>query len=338
MRIPITIIPGYQFTTSPTGGERVSNAKLNLIATPQGYVDDALTLKDASFVIVNASSDPVDNGVALKAAYLEAAAVATALNAGGSSHRVACILFPGLYDVGTSGLDCNSPYVDLVGLSLNPDHQFIYGTGTGLVPGVIQQSVDGLCLYNISAEIQGPLYNGDDNPLKEYPAAYYPVDEAGYPNTIINNCKFRASPNGELWATRCGIVYSGTYKNIDCSGQKYVFGGGAGGSGSGSFTDVIAGTYSFGNSGEDNTGSFRRCYAGIYSFGRFKGRMIDCDLLLASSVLSVGEGAYILNSSIYEVAFSGSPSVTVAHCRMNTVGGTYTNTITTPYNVIDSNL
>jgi len=219
---------------------------------------DVLTSKGESFVLVETTDDPVQNGVNLLAAYAEAAALNPYGNGLGPDNRAMVIVPPGKYDLGSGQLEMNAPFVDLVGSTTSRDNHHIFGTSNGLNTGVLRQTASNVRIENLFVECTRA--SGGQVFTSAGPAAYFP--NSNLPNTVIRNCRFSSTSNA--FSMRIGINYSGTYE--DSTAGDWAFGSGSGGVASGTFTNCTGGIGSFGGGGTAS-GTFTNCTGGLASFG-----------------------------------------------------------------------
>jgi len=321
-------------------------------------VDNALVLKantadvlpriGQSHVLVRTSSRADFNGNNLLEAY-ELAKEKTPYNQPLSEHnRVVVLLAPGRYDLGSSELVLDTPFVDIEGLSQDPEQQHIFGTTRGPGSGVLTQTADHVRISNVFVECTrsggGLSFNSSD------PAAYFP--NSNLPNTVIRNCRFRADGmNAQAMRTGITINYSGTYVNtdggfrgfgqtgiasgtfIDCTAGGSGFAGG-GGTASGTFINCSVAGAGFGGGGGTASGTFINCTGSTASFagngGTASGTFINCtggDSSFGSSTGGVASGTFIRctggNSSF---ANNGTASGTFTQCvALNSSFGAGTN-------------
>jgi len=229
-------------TNLTVGGEALATVISNLQQqVAQVYVSQ-------NSVTVEVGGSDVTNGLNLITAY----AIAKTMYPS-ATNRIAVIVPPGRYDLGTAGLQMDTPYIDLIGLTTDRSAQYLYGA-PGEGNGVVRQSADNVRIENLM------LYNqSSDGSGWTAPAAYYPT-VSGY-NTVVRNCEFAPRDNGG--AMRCGGEYAGRYEN--CTAGDWSFGGDESPV-SGTFIGCQAGENSFGSYGEVS-GTFIDCQAGWSSFG-----------------------------------------------------------------------
>ena len=207
-------------------------------------------LNSANYVTVKVTDNPITNGTNLLVTYENAKTKTPNGIALSSSNRLAIILPPGIYDLGTESLILDAQYIDIIGSTNNKDDHFVKSNN---VTGVITQTNNDIKLYNLKIQNIGA---GCD---------YYPNTNLNL--TYIENIFFAGSS-----PTRNGINYSGKY--INCSGGDNFFGG-TSVILSGFFSNCIGENYSFGyilnpiSPGTFNSllsGTFRNCKAGNNSF------------------------------------------------------------------------
>jgi len=261
------------------------------ITAVEEAVAERLALNGEAYVVVPAGQNPVQNGLALLAAYAEAKALTPHNAPLAADNRAVVVVPPGQYDLGTAQLTLDTEFVDIVGLTTERGTQSIFGASNGPGTGVLGQTADDVRIANLRVECTlsaGVLAFNDTDP-----AAYFPSTDGAA--TQVTNCEF-VSNELNARSMRVDIEYAGVY--TDCTGGRTSFGAGSEGvsSGvflrctagnvsfgtfgiaSGTFTDCRAGQSSFGSLGAAN-GEFVRCVAGSQSFannGDAIGRFVDC--------------------------------------------------------------
>jgi hypothetical protein len=237
-----------------------------------------LPLQGYKYVVVAEGTDDVQRGANLRASYSTAKTLGPT-----ATQRVAVIVPPGDYDLGTSGLVMDTGYVDLIGLvpaQMTAKQMFTDSTGrkrtktvgnvqcaARITSGTLTQTVGEVRIESII--LQG----------------YHPTVSSA--NTVLRHVS--------MSSMRTGVEYAGQY--VDCvSVSSYSFGaysgnasgafvdcvGGYGSFGlysiaSGTFINCVAGDYGFGGSGTAS-GTFVGCAAGDWSFGNnvASGTFVDC--------------------------------------------------------------
>jgi hypothetical protein len=269
-------------------------------------------LNSANYVTVKVTDNAIVNGNNLLAAY----ALAKTITPNGASlstvNRLAVILPPAKYNLGTQSLILDTQYIDIVGsTSDRSKHHIINNIGINN-RGTIQQTANDIKLFNLTIENSNTTFSGPE--ILTNPASYFP--DSNLSNTYLENINFIETPN--IWSMRIEVIYSGTFINctggqssfgfsslsdasgifkdctggtysfgglaaasgdfINCTGGDFSFGGGGGGNASGDFKDCSGGTYSFGGGGTAD-GTFENCIGGDYSFGfegTASGNFKDC--------------------------------------------------------------
>jgi hypothetical protein len=215
----------------------------------------------SSYVVVKPTDNAMTNGANLIAAYATAKALTPHGQALGADNRAVVLVPPGKYDLGSSQLDMDTQYVDLVGLSTARENQHMYGTANGAGTGVIRQTANDVKIENIFVELMPTGYETliyDD----QDPAAYFP--DTPLASTVVRNCLFVGDDVHPYsgFSMRLGIEYAGQYEG--CTGGRWSYG--RGGYASGNFISCTGGYGSFGAYG-DASGSFKNCTGGERSFG-----------------------------------------------------------------------
>jgi len=249
----------------------------SIISNLQVYVSQAS-------ITVQVTDNEADNGQNLIDAY----AAATNMNPS-VSNRVAVIVSPGRYDLGTVGLQMNTPYVDLIGQTSDRAVQYLFGS-PGENNGVIKQTADFVRIENLTIHNQstyGMNWSGSD------PAAYFPTTSGS--NTVARNCEF----SGDL-SMRVGVDYAGRYEH--CISGDYSFGVMA--SVNGTFINCQAGSYSFGSTMEGgglstNNAILANCTAGGGSFGSFNTAATNFNYNASGHTFAGGsiQGSFVGNGS-----------------------------------------
>jgi hypothetical protein len=244
-------------------------------------VSDESAYSTSASITVQVTDNEVTNGQNLKDAYIAAIDLGPA-----SSNRIAVIVPPGRYNLGTVGLQMNIPYIDLIGQTTDRAAQYLCGAPERN-NGVIKQTSDYVRIENLTVENKSLL-----SPAWDYydPAAYFPTVDGEH--TVIRNCYF---PSEESWicetfSMRLDQKYAGYYENVVAGYGGFGVGWVSSGDASGTFIDCVAGDESFGSFSVAD-GTFIRCSGGIVSFGGesgVRGTFVDC----SSGYSSFGWGTF----------------------------------------------
>jgi hypothetical protein len=224
------------------------------------------------YVTVAEGTNDTHRGKNLQSAYAVAASLSPTF-----SNRVAVIIPPGNYSLGTTNLIMNTSYVDLVGLipaQMTTKQVFTDSAGrkrsktvanvqcpvriyaaVGSGSGTIMQNID-------NARIESLILSNTGSGVAYYPSV------AGT-NTILRHVAMNSM--------RAGVAYAGQY--VDCVSSNWMaFGGG--GAASGTFIDCVGDVYSFGGNWGTASGTFIGCVGSDDSFsghgGVASGTFIDC--------------------------------------------------------------
>ncbi|NBC11287.1 MAG: hypothetical protein GVY24_06050 [Planctomycetes bacterium] len=282
-----------------------------------------LELASTSTVAVRASGSPAENGAVLRAAYAQARALTPNGAALAADNRATVLVGPGVYHLGTldgdtHGLQIDTEFVDLVGLTGRPEHVRIEATSDGSTAsrGTIEQTADDVLIAGVTMYLDGGDYSqgyeeGD-------PSAYFPGDNL--PNTVLRDCVFEADNDARY--TRPEQEYSGTY--IRCIGGAGTFAVGA--QASGTFTDCVVAEETFGYYA-DASGVFTRCVAGWYAFGWYadaSGTFIDCTSTNWYVFGWTASGTFI-RCTAADSAFGAEGGLTgkLYSCRLTSPGATF---------------
>ena len=212
----------------------------------------------ANYITVTVTNNSVTNGTNLLAAYTRAKTTLPNGNALSATNRLAIILPPAIYDLGTQSLILDTQYIDIVGSTPDRSKHHIKSNVGVVDSGTVQQTANNVKLYNLTIENVNNTYAQEANSTD--PAAYFPTSNLN--NTYLENINFIANEVNAL-SMRFGIEYSGTFK--DCTGGEFAFGG-LYEVASGTFTNCTGGSYSFGSQG-NASGTFTNCTGGTDSFG-----------------------------------------------------------------------
>jgi len=246
-------------------------------------------LNSANYVTVKVTDNAIVNGNNLLAAYALAKTVTPNAIALSTSNRLAVILPPAKYDLGTQSLILDTQYIDIVGSTSDRSKHYITSNVDQANRGTIQQTANNVKLYNLTIENSNVTYANSGNSTD--PAGYFPSSNLA--NAYLENikiiCPDDINDNQHSFSTRIGITYSGTY--IDCSGGNYLFGGVVNSGSttlSGIFTNCTGDVFSFGGIYFGGTsllsGTFTNCRGSSWAFGgaynhtagTLSGTFIDC--------------------------------------------------------------
>ena len=216
-------------------------------------------LNSANYVTVKVTDNAITNGNNLLAAY--SLAKTTLPNGASLStvNRLAVILPPAKYDLGTQSLILDTQYVDIIGSTSDRSKHYITSNVGVISRGTVQQTANDVKLYNLTIENSNATYSQAYNNTD--PAAYFPDSNLAY--AYLENVNFLNS-NYNVWSMRTSITYSCSFTN--CTAGNYSFGA-FGGTASGTFKYCTAGNYSFGAFGGTASGTFNNCTGGSGAFG-----------------------------------------------------------------------
>lgn len=243
--------------------------------------DNLVAYDNYAYKIVRTYDTDTENGQSLKDAYADAVTLTPGGNPLSISNRVAILVPPGTYALGTTGLTMNTQFVDLIGLG-RADETIITSvsnTGTGL--GTIIQTTNNIKFRNLTIQNSSAAYStGTDQDDSGY------APQGVYPSVEFTDCVFNNPGTGGNGAPfmRLGHEYSGSFtrcRGVDGAGVSVFFaiasgnyfdchyagpGFGYAGEASGVFTDCSC-TDGFGHEA-NASGSFTRCTAFNSGFGR----------------------------------------------------------------------
>jgi len=216
-----------------------------------------------SMVTVQRGTNDILSAANLRTAYTAAAALTPGGNALAADNRAVVYIPAGRYDFGTGdgsnhGLELDTEFVDLVGMTGNREDVVLTSAITVASRGTVEQTADDVKIGFLTMEIVSSVSPTMQNPD---PAAYFPA--TALTNTVMSDviCLGNTSMGYGI-PMRIGIEYAGTYTRVDGGGWSF-----AGGQNittnsiaSGTFTDCVGGTKSFGaGNGAIASGDFIRC-------------------------------------------------------------------------------
>ena len=215
-------------------------------AGPTGPIGPAvgLAMSASSYIIVQVTSSASTNGTNLVAAYSSASALTPNGATKSATNRAYVVLPPAVYNLTGIGLNAPNSYVDIVGLTGNPNDVVLTSSSNSSFT-FNQNSVDSR-IHNLTIKATGTSSSA-------YKATGSPTI-----NTIAENCIFTATTGSVSMADQ---NYPNTF--INCTAGNNAFGSNTN-TASGVFTGCTAGQYSF---GKNSTGTFINCTAGVNSFG-----------------------------------------------------------------------
>lgn len=258
--VSLTVDSEYRF--DPSVVQAISLGLLDLtmedsdFATQEDADSDgsgnSLPYSASTYISPEIGSSNTDNGLALIAAYNDAKTLTPGGEEKSTTNRVCILLLPAIYDLGTTSLDLDSDYIDIVG----------FGSGVLITSGVddvnsgtITQSANDVKLINLNISNYAEItLNTDDSD----PSAYFPEND-----TFVYAEKVAFSSTENAWSMRIGITYPGTF--VDCSAGTRSFGG-SGGVASGLFVRCSGGDHSFAGNGGNATGTFVDCNGTEHAF------------------------------------------------------------------------
>ncbi len=289
-------------------GLTVNGESLDSIISNLQQQADAVYANGA-IVMVQATTNGAQNGLNLLAAYAEAKTKSPSAN-----NRIAVVLPPGTYDLGSSTLNMDTTHIDVCGLVETPVTA-ILPRGAQLLakpPAVIESTagfainmtgstdsmvrhisvLDGEIRTGVDATAAGnTLYHVYAGGGIDYDHSYARYLHCwGYLDSFSGDA-WQHSPNpqreglgpkGYYYACIAGDdSFSGSALGCDCSGVFLHCSGGYGGFGisgsaSGIFINCVAGDESFGE--DEASGTFINCQGGSDSFGwrTASGTFTDC--------------------------------------------------------------
>lgn len=241
---------------------------------------ESLGLAGTKYIFVAANGTPTENATDLHVAYDKAKTMSPS-----QPNRITIICGPGKYEFpNSSPFTLDAAFIDLVSLTGNRD-VFLYTTSSNT-----NLTTD----YNIDISTDNVFVKGVDASTPVW------VDLKGgllvsgsfkiansLDNLICENCKGQSNPLTSSFGGN-GSTASGTFTN--CVGGSNSFGGS--GTASGTFTNCIGDTGSFGGGGTAS-GTFTNCISGNGSFGdngTLSGKLFYCRLTTGTFNAVSGSG------------------------------------------------
>ena len=265
--------------TSGTANQPGKDAKWERLSS----VSSGEGLSGTNYVFVSGDGIPSENAAELQAAYNTAKGMSPAI-----ANVITVVVAPGNYTFGATVFTVDTPYINIVSLTGNPD----------VILDSDENDIDE-GLIGIRVTTNNILIKG----IKVIGAFFI---ESNLNNLICENCV--GGDNSFGGTTMSSTVTSGTF--IRCTGGEHSFGGY--GDASGTFTNCTGGDYSFGGNG-DASGTFTNCTGGENSFGSnatFSGTATNCT-----------GGDYSFGGSGMFVSSGTATNCTGGHCSFGGGGG-----------------
>jgi hypothetical protein len=288
--------------------------------------NEAVNLATGAYIIVRPSASATTNGTELRNAYAAAKAFTPNTSALSATNRATVILLPGRYDLGTTRLNLDTDFVDIIGLTDTPEQVVITSQVILSDSGTVYQTAN-------DVKIKGVTIDRTDSPAGSgagRTAAYFPFPKAtAITSWSGDGTTMTIAANGHGLQTGDSVRISGsgnssvdgvfTVTRIDDNSFSYPSTVNAAGS-IGTATERFNLTYiencvfsGTSNSGMRQTteysGTYRRCTGGSFSFGAqsfASGTFEDC----IGGSNSFGGGASIdsIASGTFKRCSSGSNS------------------------------
>lgn len=160
---------------------------------------------DSSGAEANTSAQ---NGINLLAAYAQAKLLTPGGNALSATNRAAVLVFPGVYDLGSSNILADTSYVDLIGVGGVND---VIIRSNDANNSTIFQSADDIVFKGFTA-----VQLADTT--STFKAAYEPQAGSAWPLTVMQDVILSGNDTFTSYATpaNVGYVYDGTFTNVKC--------------------------------------------------------------------------------------------------------------------------
>jgi hypothetical protein len=313
--------------------------------------DGNVVSQNGAHIIVRPSISATENGISLRAACAAAKAFTPNTLALSATNRATVILLPGRYDLGTTRLNLDTDFVDIIGLTDTPEQAVITSSIVLSDSGTIYQTANDVKIKGVTIDRTGtPQGSGAGRT-----AAYFPFPKATAITTWSGDgTTMTIAANGHGLQTGDSVRISGsgnssvdgvfTVTRIDDNSFSYLSTVNAAGS-IGTATErfnltqiencVFSGTTSSGmRTATEYSGTYRRCVGGDSSFaGTFAGS--GSSTAIASGLFedcSAGQQSFGSNGTASGVftrcsatgsAFGGTASGTFTDCSVSS-GSSFT--------------
>jgi hypothetical protein len=145
--------------------------------------DGAANLSTGAYIIVRPSASATTNGTELRNAYAAAKAFTPNSLALSATNRATVILLPGRYDLGTTRLNLDTDFVDIIGLTDTPEQVVITSSIVLSDSGTIYQTANDVKIKGVTIDRTGnPAGSGAGRT-----AAYFPFPKATAITTWTGN-------------------------------------------------------------------------------------------------------------------------------------------------------
>jgi hypothetical protein len=250
--------------------------------------NEAVNLATGAYIIVRPSASATTNGAELRNAYTAAKAFTPNTAALSATNRATVILLPGRYDLGTTRLNLDTDFVDIIGLTDTPEQVVITSQVIISDSGTVYQTANDVKIKGVTIDRTGaPAGSGAGRT-----AAYFPFPRATAITTWSGDgTTMTIAANGHGLQTGDSVRISGsgnssvdgvfTVTRIDDNSFSYPSTVNAAGS-IGTATErfnltqiencVFSGDSGSGmRLGMEYSGTYRRCIGGASSFGGTQG-------------------------------------------------------------------
>jgi hypothetical protein len=178
-----------------------------------------------NFIYVTTGSSASANGINLLNAYTTATTLTPNTSALNSTNRTTLVLFPGNYNLGSSSLNLNTQYVDIIGLTRDASHVTITSSNS---TATISQTANDVRCIGFTVAGSGPGWSPNNNLSSTYwENVTFNSISANNLSGYFKNCKSTNTISGQGGFVRQSGTASGTF--IDCTGINTSFGAAGGG-------------------------------------------------------------------------------------------------------------
>jgi hypothetical protein len=297
------------------------------LAANATFFGHLLPLRGDAFRILRGgdTATAASNGAALVAAYNEAKLLTPFGNLLSATNRVTLLLFPGTYAVPSTFL-LDTEFIDLVGIGNKEDIVVVNAT-SGVVL-TLYKTADNIHLENFTLS----------NTVTGTGIAYKTFPGTGYANEVFTDMVFTSAYQG-MWSDS---YFNGTYVRCTCttSGGFRASVPGDTVDVTGSFTDCVSGTSSFGGNANGATYLRCRCLGNGFGSSTATATFTECSAtgMFGPQNALVMAGTYTDCSGDFQsFGFSGTLSGKFIRCvggpdsfgKSGTISGTLTDCICT---------
>jgi hypothetical protein len=272
-----TKISNLTVITSPLSSDVfpiVNNNVTKQVSLYNAFNTASVLASSPNFIYVTAGSSASANGTNLLNSYTTATTLTPNTSALNSTNRTTLVLFPGNYNLGSSSLNLNTQYVDIVGLTRDASHVTI--TSSNSTATISQTANDVRCIgFTINSTVSAPGWVPSSNLSQAYwENVTFSSISANNLSGYFKNCTSTNTIVGGGGFVRSNGTASGTFDGctgISINNASYAGGGGfVGNSGTASGKFINCFGKSINNADRASAGGF------VGQSGSASGTFINC--------------------------------------------------------------